>query len=100
MDACECWFLDVGQGLSNIIYLGGSRAIVIDCGPTGSNATIEFLKKYVDTIESLIISHNHSDHDGNVAKLLSAYPCAIRNINLLVDGKLDLRKTYSVIMNK
>jgi hypothetical protein len=31
MVAAECYFLDVGQGTSNVILLGGLGAIVIDC---------------------------------------------------------------------
>ena len=72
--ACECWFLDVGQGTSNVILLGGGRAIVIDTGPHGSHQTMQLLtQQYVDTLEALIVSHNDSDHDGNVGQILGQY---------------------------
>ena len=67
---CECWFLDVGQGTSNVILLGGGRAIVIDCGPRGSRETLAVLTRYVDTIEALIISHNDADHDYNTPRIM------------------------------
>lgn len=84
-NSCECWFLDVGQGTSNVILLGDGRAIVIDCGPKSSTETVELLKRYVDTIEALIISHNDSDHDGNVQRVLTQYKKAIKNIYFLKD---------------
>ncbi len=85
MSTCECWFLDVGQGTSNVILLGENRAIVIDCGPKSSRATLEFLDRYVDTIEALVISHNDSDHDGNVQRILCQYRKAINAIYFLKD---------------
>lgn len=81
----ECWFLDVGQGTSNVILLGEGRAIVIDCGPKSSSETLNLLKRHVGTIEALIISHNDSDHDGNVQKILSQYRNAINRIYFLRD---------------
>jgi len=90
--ACECWFLDVGQGSSNVIMLEGNRAVVIDCGPRGSRETVTLLKeKHVQTIECLAITHNHEDHDGNVAQVLCAYSGAVRSICFLNDGNRNLR---------
>ena len=83
--SCECWFLDVGQGTSNVVLLGEGRAIVIDCGPKSSTATLELLSRYVHTIEALIISHNDSDHDGNVQRILSQYRKAVNAIYFLDD---------------
>jgi len=48
----ECWFLDVGQGTSNIIYLGNGQALVIDCGPGYSKQAMEFLGRYVNKINT------------------------------------------------
>ncbi len=95
--ACECWFLDVGQGSSNVILLGGNRAVVIDCGPKSSRETVTLLKeKHVDTIECLAITHNHEDHDGNVSAVLSAYVGAVRNICFLNDRSTNI-KTLTVL---
>lgn len=92
----ECWFLDVGEGMANVILLGQRRAIVADCGPHTSRVTLKFLKRYVDTIEVLIISHNDSDHDGGVADLLQSYPKAINNIYFLKDRPSHLISTWMV----
>ncbi|MBC8378031.1 MAG: MBL fold metallo-hydrolase [Planctomycetes bacterium] len=84
-NSCECWFLDVGQGTSNVILLGEGRAIVIDCGPKSSKETIELLNRYVHTIEALVISHNDEDHDGNVQRILNQYRKAVNAIYFLKD---------------
>ena len=95
---CECWYLDVGQGASNIILLGGGRAIVIDCGPRGSQETLALLKRHVDTIEVLIISHNDADHDYNAPGVLTEYRKAINTIFFLQDRNVqDMRRTFAVL---
>ena len=101
MSSCECWFLDVGQGSSNVILLGGGRAIVVDCGPRSSNQTIKLLEQCgVSTIEALIISHNDSDHDGNIAEVLAAFPKAIKEIFFLRDRSPENIRTLSVLMSQ
>ena len=95
---CECWFLDVGQGTSNVILLGGGRAIVIDCGPRGSQQTIALLRQYADTIEALIISHNDADHDFNAPRVLSQFRKAINRIFFLQDREVqEMRRTFAVM---
>lgn len=98
--ACECWFLDVGQGTSNVILLGGGKAIVIDCGPRGSQQTMQLLtQQYVDTLEAVIISHNDSDHDGNVGAILNQYRKAVKRIFFLQD-RMDndrMPKTFGIL---
>jgi beta-lactamase superfamily II metal-dependent hydrolase len=90
----ECWFLDVGQGTSNMILLGEKKAIVIDCGPRTSNVPLQLLKRYVDTIEALIVSHNDSDHDGGVAEIIQNYPKSINNIYFLQDRPANQIRTW------
>ena len=97
MSICECWFLDVGQGASNVIYLGDGRAIVIDCGPLGSSQTIQFLNQNVHTIEALIISHNDSDHDSNISEILGAYRKRIKRIFFLKDRPAKKIKIYKAV---
>jgi len=90
----ECWFLDVGQGTSNVILLGEGRAIIIDCGPRTSSVPLQLLKRYVDTIEALIVSHNDSDHDGGVAGIIQNYPKSINNIYFLQDRPANQIRTW------
>ena len=96
----ECWFLDVGQGTSNIILLGDGRAIVIDCGPLGCNVPLSFLKRYVSVIEQLILSHNDSDHDGGAAGIIQAYPRAIKKIRFLSDRPSGYMRVFQVLKHE
>ncbi|MCX5647025.1 MAG: MBL fold metallo-hydrolase [Phycisphaerae bacterium] len=98
--ACECWFLDVGQGTSNVVLLGKGRAIVIDCGPRGSEQTIQLLtREHIHTIEALIVSHNDSDHDYNVGQVLHQYRKATRRIFFLQDRAVhnSMPTTFGVL---
>jgi competence protein ComEC len=97
---CECWFLDVGQGTSNVILLGEKRAIVIDCGPRGSQQTIQLLtRQHIETLEALIISHNDSDHDYNVSPVLNQYRKATKRVFFLQDRTVGntMPKTFAVL---
>lgn len=93
----ECWFLDVGQGTSNVILLGGGRAIVIDCGPRSSSVPLTLLKRYVHIIEVMILSHNDEDHDGGAARVIQAYPKAIRQIFLLADRPAKSQRAFMLL---
>ena len=84
----EVYFLDIGKGTSNVILLGQSRAIVIDCGRT-SGVLLQLLTRFrVQEIVRLIVSHNHDDHVGGAAGVLTAYEGRIEKICFLEDGAL------------
>ncbi len=64
------YFLDVGQGTSQVILLPGGSVVVIDCGKSAS-ALVRLLKTIKPSrIEAVILSHWHDDHIGGVPALL------------------------------
>lgn len=70
----------------------------MDCGPRGSQQTIELLRRYVDTIEVLVVSHNDADHDFNVPQVLHQYRKATKKIFFLQDrSAADLPQTLAVL---
>jgi len=83
----ECFFLDVGQGTGNLIVLGEGRVIVIDGGPVGAAQVVLTLfdDLRVNTIESLIVSHNDRDHCGGIGEILSKHHEKVRALYLLID---------------
>lgn len=81
----ECYFMDVGQGASSVVLLGDQRAIVIDAGPSNSSVTLSLLNRYVETIEALVVTHNDSDHDGAVARILVDRAPSIETLYFLAD---------------
>jgi competence protein ComEC len=64
----ECFFLDVGQGMANVIALPGGRVLIIDVGPRNAWPIIHrlLLDRGVTLIERLLISHNDDDHIGGL----------------------------------
>jgi beta-lactamase superfamily II metal-dependent hydrolase len=94
----ECFFLDVGQGTSNVVLLGGRRAIVIDCGRS-ARIPLELLRRYVDHIVALMISHNDRDHHGGAAALITAYPNAIDRVYFLQDRPIERLRLFAVVQD-
>lgn len=92
----ECYFLDVAQGTSNVILLGERRAIVIDCGPS-ARVPLLLLRRYVDQIVALIVSHNDRDHHGGASGIIAAYPRAIDQVYFLQDRPVEHISLYGVV---
>lgn len=92
----ECYFLDVGQGSSNVILLGNRRGIVIDCG-SQARVPLKLLKRYVDRIVALVVSHNDRDHHGGAAGIVAAYPRNIDRVYFLKDRPVADIGLYAVV---
>ena len=80
----ECYFLDVGQGTSQVINLGDDSAIIIDCGPS-YQVLGDLLRRRlgIRRIAALVLSHNHRDHAGGLSGLVRQYRNSIDRIYLL-----------------
>lgn len=65
---------DVGQGDMMMLRSGPHSAVVIDTGPAGGGGA-QCLERFgVRTIDLLVLSHPHADHEGAVAELAAAAP--------------------------
>lgn len=65
-------FLDVGQGDAELIDYG-TLEMLIDTGPAGDNITT-LLQPYVDgSLDVMVITHPHADHDGSLAAVQATY---------------------------
>src|SRR5438552_1549391 len=65
----ELLFLDVGQGDAIVIRESGKTALV-DSGRS-ANIMVQLQALGIDTIDLLVASHNHADHIGGMAAILS-----------------------------
>jgi len=67
----ELRFLDVGQG-DAVLVREGRKTAVIDAGPSGDVA-LRLRALGIDTIDLAVASHNHVDHIGGMAVILSQF---------------------------
>lgn len=61
-------FLDVGQGLAVLLELDG-RYAMYDTGPDSAGVMDSLEARGVDTLEWVLLSHNHRDHAGGFLEL-------------------------------
>lgn len=64
-------FLDVGQGLAVLLDCGG-RYAMYDMGPDSVGVVDSLVARGVDTLEWVVVSHNHRDHAGGFMELAGA----------------------------
>lgn len=66
--------IDVGQGDSILLYSGGHAAL-IDTGIKSyfSNVEKALKLKGIDTLDMLLITHNHTDHMGGIVELTNKF---------------------------
>ncbi len=100
----ECYFVDVGQGASQVVNLGDDSAIVIDCGPSYQVlGDLLHRRLGIKRIAALILSHNHSDHTGGLPGLVRQYRKSIDRIYLLQDqpaGRMRDRLPFSFLRDE
>lgn len=69
----EFHFIDVGQGDASMI-ITDEAVVLIDCGPVSSaDVVVEYVKRYTDKIDCLVISHAHEDHMGAMATVVNEF---------------------------
>lgn len=68
------YFLDVYEGDATVIDLPFNKGVVIIDTGIESSDVISFLKSIgIRKIDYLIITHNHSDHNGNVKEIMKTF---------------------------
>jgi len=69
----EFHFIDVGQGDAAMV-ITSEAVVVIDCGTVSSSDVLtEYIRRYTDKIDCLVISHPHEDHMGGAAALINEF---------------------------
>ncbi len=61
-------FIDVGQGLAVLLDYGG-RYAMYDMGPDSAGVMDTLVARGVDTLEWVVLSHNHRDHAGGFMEI-------------------------------
>lgn len=66
-------FIDVGQGLAVLLEYGG-RFAMYDTGPDSAGVMDSLVARGVDTLEWVVVGHNHRDHAGGFMELAGRGP--------------------------
>ncbi|GHT37611.1 hypothetical protein FACS189427_10780 [Planctomycetales bacterium] len=98
----SCYFLNVGQGTSQVILLGGQRAVIVDTGNKRNireSPLIDLLTRLqIQTIEALVLSHNDNDHIGDAKNIFDTYRNNINEVYFLEDRASEQNSAYRLIM--
>jgi competence protein ComEC len=78
--------LDVGQGDSILLDPPNGDPVLVDTGPPGDGVEDRLRELGVDRLSALVITHDQSDHAGELAPLLDSVP-----VDRLVYGRDDPR---------
>ena len=68
LDPLRVTFIDVGQGLAVLLDYGG-RYAMYDMGPDSAGVLDSLAARGVDTLEWVVLSHNHRDHAGGFMEI-------------------------------
>jgi beta-lactamase superfamily II metal-dependent hydrolase len=92
-------FLDVGQGKSILIQSGGQNA-VIDVGENGQGSgVISYLRERgVKKIDLLIGTHPHSDHIGDMDKLIETFDIGALVLPDIPEEVMPTSQTYTDLL--
>ena len=100
--AAQVYFIDVGQGDSELVRLKDSGIdILIDAGTRSTKQELaDYLKELgVDDIDILIGTHPHEDHIGGMAKIIEEFPIGSLYLPETSDEMTPTTKTYESLLD-
>lgn len=95
------YYLDVGQGDSELIRLPGGENILIDTG-TGETADklVSLLQELgVKRVDHLIATHPHEDHIGGMESVVRKIPVGKIYMPKVADKKIPTTRTYEGLID-
>jgi len=102
-DDLNLYFLDVGQGDSELIDLPSGRQILIDGGPDSAK-TLEALDRAVPPtdryLDAVIATHPQLDHFGGLVGVLEKYNVGVFIYNSRVSNLPEWQALWSIIKEK
>lgn len=94
------WFLDVGQGDSELIRLKTGQVILIDAGTrdTAQQLTDMLKELGVKKIDILIATHPHEDHIGGMASVVQNFPIGQIYMPKIPDSQVPTTAVYEKLL--
>jgi competence protein ComEC len=94
-NAATIYFLDVGQGTSQVILFEDGSLVILDCGRSAVTLLELLTTISFDRIKALILSHLHDDHIGGAPAVLDSFVDRIDHVYIPQD-----RPAEGVLANK
>ncbi len=92
---CTIHFIDVGQGDAALIVTDGG-SVLIDCGPEDTESKLlEYVKRYTESLDYLILTHPHEDHIGGADRILEGIPTE----RVLLTDAVSTTPTYTRVLD-
>ncbi len=84
----KAYFTDVGQG-DCTVFINGDYCLLIDCGESeyGDKIVAELKGLNIKTVNTVIITHPHTDHYGGLSKIADNF-----NIEYVIVPEIDYYK--------
>lgn len=97
----KIYFLDVGQGDSELIQLADGTNILIDAG---TNDTAQELVSYIkdlgiEKLDFAIATHPHEDHIGGMAQIVKNFPIDDLIMPRIADSQTPTTRTYERLLD-
>jgi competence protein ComEC len=84
-NAATIYFLDVGQGTSQVIHFEDGSVVILDCGRSATTLLDLLRSIKFDRIKALILSHWHDDHIGGTPAVLDSFVDLIDHVYIPQD---------------
>ncbi|MBE6829138.1 MAG: MBL fold metallo-hydrolase [Ruminococcaceae bacterium] len=99
-DATSVYFLDVGQGDSELIRLKTGENILIDAGtPETARELADYLADLgVSKIDCLIATHPHADHIGGMEQIVDRFSVGKVYMPRIPDSQIPTTATYEKLL--
>lgn len=96
----KVWFLDVGQGDSELIQLKTGQTVLIDSGTgeTTRQLSDRLRELGVERVDILIATHPHEDHIGGMAEVVREFPVGQIYMPKIPDAQVPTTSVYENLL--
>ncbi len=98
-DGFSVHYIDVGQGDCSLIVCEG-KTMLIDAGDNGHESdVINYLRSQnIDKLDYIVASHQHSDHIGGLAEVITEFGCDTLIMPRLTKAQTPTNSTYTAFL--
>ncbi len=92
-------YIDVGQGDCSLLVCDG-KTMLVDAGENGHESdVINYLRSQnIDKLDYIVASHQHSDHIGGLAEVITEFGCDTLIMPRLTKAQTPTNSTYTALL--